>query len=131
MLENKFRGKVKYNGNHYFNNEWVYGYFIKDSKGDSFIIDAIEDEHGNVTYNKVLIQHNTVGQYIGRKSISEKEVYAGDIVDIIDHEGKKYENLSIVWDDDFCGFKAENEDWKMFMFKVEYIEIVGNVNEGE
>ena len=73
----------------------------------------------------------TYEQYIGRKSISDKEVYSGDKVNIIDRDGKKYNDLTVLWDDEFCGFKAENEDWKLFFYRIEYIEIIGNIHEGE
>ena len=41
-----FRGKVKYNGNHLFAEDWVYGSLIIKSKG-TFIYVIEEDEFGN------------------------------------------------------------------------------------
>lgn len=68
-----------------------------------------------------------VEQSTGLKAINGKTVYEGDIVNIID-DGREYNNLTIKYSDERCGFIAENEEWKKFLYKVEFIEIVGNVN---
>ena len=143
-MENiKFRGKCLHTG------KWVYGSLTifknQYSKIDSLRCEILEptgykhmtnfDPHRDkdkdfkrdwIVYN---VNTETVGQYIGRKSISDKEVYLGDKVNIIDSNGEKYNDLTVIWDDEFCGFKAENEDWKLFFFRIEYIEIIGNIHD--
>lgn len=137
MREIKFRGRVKYNGNHYFYGEWVTGYFLKDSKGDSFIVDMVEDEYSNVTYNKVLILPETLGQYTGLKSSTRTEefpegieIYEGDIVNC--SKGCPHE---IVWVKEYGGtYVGGMPCWYLKGLNEGYAwsgkeELVGNIHE--
>lgn len=71
-----------------------------------------------------------VEQYIGRKDIKGKEVYDGDIVDIVD-EGRHITNLIVKYDNDLCGFVMENNEWRKRLYLVEYIEVIGNIHENK
>ena len=59
MREIKFRGKVKYNGNHKFNREWIYGYYRNNENGNAFITETL-DEMDNYIFNETEIDENTV-----------------------------------------------------------------------
>lgn len=69
MREIKFRGK------RIDNNEWVYGYLF-----------IIWDKHyilwgtTNNVPNKIQVIPETVGQFVGRQDINNKDIYEGDII---------------------------------------------------
>ena len=68
-------------------------------------------------------------QYTGLKDFSDnKEAYEGDNINII-QDGREHKDLIIKWSEDCCGFIAENEDWKIRLYAVEHIEIIGNIHE--
>ena len=66
MREIKFRGKVKYNGNHKFNGEWICGYYRNNENGNAFITETL-DELGDYIFDETEVDENTVGQYTRTK----------------------------------------------------------------
>jgi len=81
MKEIKSRGKVLYNGNHYFSGDWVYGYYYKDIQGKSFIVDTEEDMFGHAGFKHVEVDPETVSLFIGILDKDRKrEIYSGDTV---------------------------------------------------
>lgn len=79
MSDIKFRGKVKYNGNYLFANDWVFGDLIHNSNEVCIIVKE-KDNYGNVTrILKVTVDPETVGQYIGVKDANGTDVYKGDV----------------------------------------------------
>lgn len=84
LLKNKFRAKVKYNGNHFFSGDWVIGSLIIKSNG-IFIYIIEEDEFGNIVRElDVDVIPETVGQYTGLKDINFSGVYENDYFDTED-----------------------------------------------
>lgn len=59
MREIKFRGKVKYNGNHKFNGEWICGYYRNNENGNAFITETL-DELENYIFDETEVDENTI-----------------------------------------------------------------------
>jgi len=103
LEEIKFRAKVKWNGNHRFAGDWIYGNLIKipvykkynsqrlvgDIYNHKTIVDkwvwAIQEHCPNnglkYRYEPIEIDPDTIGQFTGRYSEKGKEIYHGDILD--------------------------------------------------
>lgn len=80
----EFRGKIKYNGEHLFEGDWIYGSYIKKINGD-FIHYIEEDEYGNIIRElDVEIISETLGEFIGIEDKNNKRIYEGDIIKDID-----------------------------------------------
>lgn len=154
MREIKFRGKVLYNGNHYFSGDWVIGFYLENEKGESFIVDTEPDELGNARFQTVQVDPKTVGQYTGLKDKNGKEIYEGDIIHS-DHGGKHFwvyeiksiggqfgnclfailikDNLTSDEDDNYYIYEetTKRAGDRSFVPSGKGIEIVGNIYERE
>ena len=75
-----FRGKVKYNGNHLFSGDWVYGSLIIKTNG-IFIYVIDEDKFGNIVREfEVEVIPETVGEFTGLTDKNSVKVFSDDLL---------------------------------------------------
>ena len=113
-----FRGKRIDNG------EWVFGYFVKDPRGQCRIYWQPFNEATSNTYH--FVKPETVGQYI-RKG----RVYEGDIVKFRGDDYDEYQTSVIqsrgIIDGDFGDYNTWLIDWAI---DADYIfETIGNIHD--
>lgn len=128
-METAFRGKRLDNGG------WVYGFYVKDLDGISYIITemlggvTICMDCGMQLSGMHRVDPDTVGQYIGLPDIKGNKIYKDDL---IDHSGRI---LVIVWSEINGRWSIMNAKSRIHYHYVglyaelhEY-EVVGNVHD--
>jgi uncharacterized phage protein (TIGR01671 family) len=129
MREIKFRGKVKFNGNHYFDGEWVKGFYYENDKGEVYIIDTEEDTLGNARYSSVEVVPETIGQFTGLEDKFGRQIFEGDIVSGCEEVREvEFDN-----DIDCDGMEAMCSGWFIsgYLGPRAKIEIIGNIHENQ
>lgn len=98
MREIKFRAKT------HLNDEWLYSTGIDITEGGNEIKMVYGDTEMSDVWLNVIPE--SLGQYIGLKDINGKEIYEGDIVELIfEEDGETLTGKGIVkYLDDWTGF---------------------------
>ncbi len=131
MREIKFRAKSRYD------NGWLYGIPVQDKDGNWFILEHPCDGYIETSILGE-IDPETIGRYIGVKDKKGREVYEGDIVNVLFDGFDEYIKGVVFWDEKrFCwNIKDSVGDdyYDYFTGKtpfeaIEKIKIIGNVYE--
>lgn len=114
MRDIQFRGKRP------DNNEWVYGYLLQP-----MIISNVVQ--GQLEYMDLIVDENTVGQYVGLKDNSEQKVFEGDILyDPTDSDNGLY--VVEFMDGEFV---LINDDIIYEIEQVHFLHIIGNIHDNK
>lgn len=106
-----FRGQVKYNGNHLFTWDWVYGSLIVKT-GRTFIHVIEEDSLGNIVREfDVEVIPETVGQFTEYTDRNGVKIFEDDIFDSEFDDGSVY---IIKWNSNLLKFSVCLFGYKMF-----------------
>ena len=94
MREILFKGKVKYNGNHFMSGDWVEGSLI--IKASSTFIYVIElDAFGNIIREiEVEVVPETICQFTGLTGINGVKIFEGNILSIKEFWNTGFKDLS-------------------------------------
>ena len=126
MREIEFRGQVAWNGNHRFKGDWIYGYYVDNLVGNSFIFEVL-DEFENIVFNQVEVIEETVGRFTGLLDKNKQKIYDGDI---LRQTGffltRQYDEVVTFVDGGFYPFCIKG--WECELDSDTY-EVIGNIHE--
>ena len=131
-MEIEFKGKVKYNGNHYHSGEWVKGTGIQVDGDKVFLYDneliymnPFGEECRSDEWVEIIPE--TRGQYIGKKDMHENKIYDSDLL------ADEDDIWVVEWDDCEAKYILVLDNVAMDFSNIDsrWLEIVGNVHDKE
>lgn len=122
MREIKFRGKTP-------DGKWVYGLLTHDCNDEN--IECLSISESWTKFHEVIPE--TVGQFTGLQDNNGKDIYEGDLLEVITNKGKhsQYMQNCIVVFKDSC-FQLEHENKRTSLFpttKSVEIEVIDNIHD--
>ena len=122
--------EIKFRGQRIDNNEWVYGYYVKDPKGQHRIYWQPFEEASSNTYH--FVKPETIGQFTGILDKANTEVYEGDFVSTDlqrPHNKVIYKNGAFMFEcfDDYLYHDIFYPTHELQQAVYKYGQVIGNI----
>lgn len=111
-------------------NEWVKGYHVQVGEYHYILSGKLDISTTIPTFEKYLVDPNTIGEYIGSDDKNKEPLFTGDIVKII---SRSDEIATIEWDNFSARYilSADGVTYDFDCIYAEDLEVIGNIVDGE
>lgn len=144
MMEHKCRAIVKYNGQHYFSDDWIEGYYAYKELEQKHIIlvERAETQRYASYFVEIEVVEKTVGRFTSFKDCKDTDIFQGDMLSFSvfdssdnakDYYGEvRFVNGSFILYATLIDMSHVEEEFELFWVLNQYnkCEIVGNIHDG-